>query len=773
MDLKLRAITLTLITIFTLCFLGHEWGAGGSLPNHLTQEVIYPQLQRTAALFTDLKFRLRGTRQPTHKIVVVEIDSPSIDKFGRWPWPRTLIASLVDRAYELGAKAVGLDMVFSEPQSSVPEELDRELNQRGLSDLLRPYNYDAILGVALRTHADKLVTSWITEGPCRPKFSNPQDCPLTHPEAVASLPRRFEKFSLKLGKGEFELLKSPIVATPTLIGNIPLLNGIARHAGFANGFRDADGIIRRTSLVMFVNGQVHPSLPLELAATALEHPVRIGLSPEGTLVGLCFEGTGRCVNATPSGMLDLNFRGGERTFPYVSARHLLTEPSPGAERKIASDDGFSAEALKDAVVLIGASARALADIAATPFDREMPGVEVHANVVDNLLAGDHLTCGRLGQWIVFLVMTLGAYLFVEVIRRKEAYSSLSLLAISVGLFSLVDFRVFSGWNQNWTTAFLYMEYGLITLIILMAKYVNEEKNRKFLRGAFSKYVSPAIVDSLVKDPSKLSVGGRKEELTILFSDIRGFTNFSETMDAKLLGEFLIDYNTVMTDIIFSHGGTLDKYIGDAVMAFWGAPLKQSDHAARACRAAVEMVQALKDNKVRFESQYGVKVNIGIGLHSGTVSVGNMGSSRAFGYTVIGDHVNLASRLEGVTKFYGVQALTTRATFEGIKASDQLYPDHRVLGRVKVKGKTQGVEVIELLTQPMPGEFAELFEKGKQLALERKWDEAIQVFLTAHKKFTEIRGQEDGPCKAYIERCEVFKNDPPEEGWDGSWSLPKG
>jgi adenylate cyclase len=334
--------------------------------------------------------------------------------------------------------------------------------------------------------------------------------------------------------------------------------------------------------------------------------------------------------------------------------------------------------------------------------------------------------------------------------------------------------LFSQNNINWNTSLLAIELFSIFVFTLAIKYVKEERNKKFVRGAFAKYVAPAVVDSILKDPAKLTVGGEKKDLTILFSDIRGFTTFSEKMDAKALSSFLNDYLGIMTEIVFANEGTLDKYIGDAIMAFWGAPLDQPRHAENACRAAVQMMQALAQNKDRFREQYGVEVDIGIGLNTGTVSVGNMGSSNNFAYTVIGDHVNLASRLEGLTKYYATSIVTTRFAFDSIKNSGRPEPEHRILDFVKVKGKKKAVELIQVLDRPMSREALEVFEQARQTYRLQKWDDAIGLFKKANDliivkdgaKFGEL----DGACAMYIERCEKLKNSPPGPDWDGTWEM---
>ncbi|MGZ3699822.1 MAG: adenylate/guanylate cyclase domain-containing protein, partial [Bdellovibrionota bacterium] len=321
----------------------------------------------------------------------------------------------------------------------------------------------------------------------------------------------------------------------------------------------------------------------------------------------------------------------------------------------------------------------------------------------------------------------------------------------------------------WNTSFLYLEVGTIFFLTVAAKYVAEERSKKFIKGAFAKYVAPAVVDGILKDPSKLSVGGEKKELTIMFSDIRSFTTFSERLDAKALAALLNDYLGTMTGIVFAHEGTLDKYIGDAIMAFWGAPLDQPKHAANACKAAIGMMKALNENTDRYKATYGVDVKIGIGINSGMVNVGNMGSTQNFAYTVIGDHVNLSSRLEGLTKYYGVAILTTRFTMDDIKQAGEGLPPNRVLDFVKVKGKKTAVELIQVLDRELDPKGLELFQEGRKLYSEQKWDDATEKFKAAGKLLAHGESP-DGPCEMYLERCRDFKVTPPENGWDGSWEM---
>jgi adenylate cyclase len=427
--------------------------------------------------------------------------------------------------------------------------------------------------------------------------------------------------------------------------------------------------------------------------------------------------------------------------------------------------------IRDAYVLVGLTALGSFDVRGTPFEANVPGVEIHATILDNLLSQDLLAAGEeagTGFWVVLALMTLGAFALAWGASRIAAIPALGIFGASFAGLFLLDFDLVFGRNQNWNTAFLYLELSALLLMTLAAKYIAEERKKNFIRAAFAMYLAPAVVREIVEKPRSLVLGGSRRELTVLFSDIRGFTRFSEKMDATVLAEFLNDYLGVMTRIVFECRGTLDKYIGDAVMAFWGAPLDSPSHAADCCRAARRMYAALGEHRARFKERYGVDVDIGIGINTGFVNVGNMGSELSFSYTVIGDSVNLASRLEGATKAYGVRILATRSTLDAITAQGDPLPPHRLLDRVKVKGKTEVVEIFEILVSSIPEEALEAFERGRQAYARGDWDEAMGSLRDADRLILAASGEFDGPSRTLLERCEKLRlaGGP----WDGAWEF---
>lgn len=775
MKKKIWLLQLPLILGFTLCFSILELGEQGKLGNRFLREAVFPRLSRASHLVSDFKFIVRGPRPKKNKIVVVGIDSPAIETLGRWPWHRDVMSFLIEKIFASGAKVVGLDIVFSEPDPRIPEELQPVLKQNNLGKWIQQLDTDHVLEEVVRKYSDRLVLAWSSDLACQPGFDSPADCPLLDLKATEKFPPDLSRFKLDEVKTaqSFDFMKTPMISFLAPLMNIPRLQSQAKHLGYVNTFLDIDGYIRRTVPFVWVNGEPYPSLALAMARAGTHNQVRIELNSKQRVKELSFVQGKRNIRTNPLGSMQINFRGPSSAFPHIPALDVLGEDDT------VIDDGdphqtklSKKEMFKDAYVLIGLTAVGVHDMRQFPFDSNEAGVDGHANILDNLLSGDPLVSGA-GGWgslFVFLLMVFGIGIFAFVMERLEAVPALALFLAFFVIAALIDFRVLFYRDYNLNTAFFYLELGSVFVMALAAKYILEEKNKNFIRGAFSKYVAPAVVDSILQDPSKLSLGGEKRDLTILFSDIRSFTAFSEKMDAKALAAFLNDYFNIMTGIVFSHKGTLDKYIGDAVMAFWGAPLLDQDHTVQACQAAIEMIQALLKNQERFKNQYGIDVEIGIGLNTGVVNVGNMGSDQNFGYTVIGDHVNLASRVESLTKMYGVRILTTHFTLESIRQKGQPLPPHRILDEVKVKGKQNAVSLVQLLEKDLPTEGLKAFEKGRELYKKQKWVEAIQSFEEANRTIRASLGKDDGPSQVFIERCQEFQKAPPESGWDGSWEM---
>lgn len=773
MTKKFLLLQVSWIVLCATGFVVYEVGSRHGMGMFLQNQVFAP-VQRFNSYLTDLRYGVRGSRPTQNPIVIVEIDETSIEMLGRWPWRRDYVAYVIDKIYEAGASYVGLDLFFSEPQVSVPEELEETLRQKNLQSLLKPFDFDEQIEDVVRKHRDRLVLAWASESECRPAFSESQYCPVNHPEALATHPDYFAKFSVapEIQMDADLMTRTPLSSVSTLIPNLERFEKAALYDGFVNDYRDKDGLVRRTSLLTMVGGKPYATLPLLMAKLWKQEDLDLKIDASGRVEKFNWKQSQAPVGVNELGVARINFRGAERSFPYIPVRDVLSElenKAPGT-RDLASESKLAP--LKGAIVLVGLTAIGLTkDVVATPFDPTMPGVEVHANIIDNLLSNDFLQEGGVASTLLPLLLTLilGSILLMWMGRKLEARPALFLSLALVGILLLIDLLILFPANLNLDLAFHYLAFSGTIAIGVAAKHISEEQNRKFLRSAFSMYVAPAVVDNLVKDPKQLSLGGRKEQVTVLFSDVRSFTTYSERMEPKMIGEFLNDYLGMQTEIVFAHGGTLDKYIGDALMAFWGAPLQLPNHATLACQAVIAMMESLEKHQGRLFERYGIPVKIGIGLHSGEVNVGNMGSARSFNYTVLGDNVNLSSRLEGATKFFGVTTLTTRETIDLAKQHAHFQIPHRSILEVKVKGKSKNVELIELRTAPLSDLWMKSFEEAKALFKARKFAEASRLYVELSK--TATPGQEqDGPCNAMVEFCQYFLKNPPRADWDGSWTL---
>ena len=776
MNGKIWLSQIPIVLLSTSLFWVYESGVKGQLDSPVLREKIYPVLQSLHGIHTNLKFRLRGAEKPRNKIVIVEIDGDSIAQHGRWPWHRDLTANLIQSTFDAGAKVVGLDMVFSEADQRVSPELAKLLSAKGFGAELQSFETDQNLKDVITFNQDKLVLGWTHEVHCQPRYESDEECRNFDAPERESSENSSGVFAIKnvTYKSSPNLSKTALPVMTQILPNHSLFQSEAKSLGSFFAAPDADGTIRHSPLLYLSStGKFYPSLSLEVARNVLNEEVIIEAGQDYSIHSLKFQKSGISLPVSPLGLMEVNFRGPASTFNYLRAMevmHSSDEVRIQSGRTIAT--ASKKDLLKDAIVLIGVSALGVFDMRAFPFDSNVPGVEGHANILDNLLTGDMFlhTSQSNERYGIYFMLFFGAIFFAFGVERLEAVPALLLMAGLLGSSLVIDQKILFENHLNLNSSLILVEYSLIFIFILCVKYVMEERNKKFIKGAFAKYVSPAIIDSILEDPTKLSLGGEKKELSILFSDIRSFTSFSEKMDAKVLAQFLNEYLGKMTDIIFETSGTLDKYIGDAVMAFWGAPLNQPNHAKLACDAAIFMHQKLDEIRPYLQEKYGVDVQIGIGINSGAVNVGNMGSERVFEYTVIGDHVNLASRLEGLTKDYHSKILTTRFTLNCVAESGHPLPTHRVLDMVKVKGKKMAIELIEIRDRETAVSTLEAFENARQHYMNRRWDESVAGFKETAILLQSAPDQPDAMSKVFIERCEYFKLNPPPSDWDGAWVM---
>jgi adenylate cyclase len=534
--------------------------------------------------------------------------------------------------------------------------------------------------------------------------------------------------------------------------------------GFFNVSSDADGVLRRSMLVLpfgrskdIQDWQLFGSLEVQTMRLYLglrSDQVAVHYDPTG-VVRIDFGDT-LLIKPDSTGHLSINYHGPRGTYPYYSIADVVQHKlAPGI--------------FKDKIVLVGASATGIADLRTPPYGEiDYPGVEVHANVIDNMLHQDFLVRGVKqqlwdGLFILFLGVPLGIWMALVAPRWMWFGIALFVPLVAIDYYSFLR-----GWWLNFTVPALTLSANV--LLVSLFRSLFEEKEKRRVRSAFGQYLSPEVVRRLLVNPRL--VEPKKTDITVMFSDIRGFTTISEKLDAQDLALFLNQYLSDMTSLVFEHHGTLDKYIGDAVMAFWGAPFEEPGHAARACHTALKMMDRVREMQKKWESEGKPHLDIGIGLNTGVASVGNMGSALRYGYTALGDTVNLSSRLEGLNKDYGTHILVNETTFSAAKDDGFVF---RELDLIRVKGKLQPVAIHELIGRAAensvygtPDEVRTrlaLFEQAHELYRMRRWEEAQKSFQTILDKWPD-----DGPSRAYWKRCQEYLFDEPPSGWDGVFTM---
>ncbi len=585
--------------------------------------------------------------------------------------------------------------------------------------------------------------------------------------------------------------------------DIPVLAKNTTHTGYFNAFLDSDGSVRRSALVSRFGNSYMPSLALKTFLAANDYRLRLNLAQNKINSSLEAKRISDFIVTNADGDQDLlkipvdgrgqvfiNYSGPQKTFPYVSAADVLSDketmsieqravsadfPEGQIEKKTVNKKEF----LKDKILILGATAIGIFDLRVTPLDENYPGVETHANVLSNLLIEQAKTMKQ--------PVAAGALGFMKDLPNEDKYMGLLLVSVGLLLSTILTFTgpltgfLVTGSSVGAIYAvdrFILFNHGLISSVIFPLalvgsvfgtmtayKYFTEERKKRELKGTFAKYVSPAIVDELLSDPDNIQLGGRKVELTVFFSDVRGFTTISEKLDPEALSDLLNSYLTPMTDLVFKNKGTLDKYMGDAVMAFFGAPIHYGDHAKHACRCAIQSLQKLSELQAEYRAKGLPEIDIGIGLNTAEVSVGNMGSQTVRSYTVMGDGVNLASRLEGINKQYGTRIIISEFTRKAI-GDDFIC---REMDWVKVKGKKLPVKIYELLSEKTaPQETMELV---------KCWNEGFDFyhkmsFESAIRSFTQALNvcPTDAASKLYLERCNDYLQNPPPADWDGVFTM---
>jgi len=726
----------------------------------------------------DTRFRLRGRVHPDSRIVIVDIDQRSQEALGQWPFPRIYFAKMLDALRDDGASVVAFDITFSKPDAtSLPlrtllEGLSKGQTasadvQQKIAELEKQYDYDQQLADAIKRFGKVvlgnyfLYTSADLQGvspEALDRYANlisffpfPQVRALPSAGGSAGYVRLIQDFD--------DLALLPKGAEANTETFTAALSGDKAGCGFFNIVGDPDGVVRR-SLLALPYGRDPNRANWDLYASLEVQTLRLYLNLPNEKTVLNFGGAGIAsiefgpdlvVHPDDVGRMMINYQGPPRTYPYVSFADVVQHR-------------FSAGEFRDKIVLVGASATGIGDLRATPFGGvDFPGVEIHANVIDDILNRHFLRRGpheALTDVIVIFLFGIPLGIWLALVRPRW---------LIFGFLLLIPFAwfVYSAFvHDQWLNFIIPAAFTLVPNVSLVALYrvLVEEQEKRQLRGMFQQYVSPEVIRRLQTDPDK--VLPRKTELSVLFSDIRGFTSISEALDAQELANLLNGYLTEMTGVIFKNRGLLDKYIGDAVMAFWGAPFEEPHHAEKACRAALDMLAKLREMQAEWKAAGRPVLEIGIGINSGIASAGNMGSKRRFAYTAIGDAVNLASRLEGLNKEFGTRIVLSEFTV-GLFGDAKFVT--RELDLIRVKGKLKPVRIYELLgNETSPEEIVAMageFSAARAAYIERNWAEAARRF----EQFLQ-RWPNDGPAQVALARCKEFIAEPPPSDWDGVYEM---
>lgn len=693
----------------------------------------------------DYMFLARGVKQDSDSVVIIDIDEKSLKELGQWPWSRYKVAKLLENLTNAGVGVIGFDIVFAEEDQSSPHKVLDDLNM----DVQNVPDYDVILNEMVMATPTVLGYQFELE---EKDYIKKEE--LNIPAIIVERNKSAGEDMLINAKGTILNHKS--------------LQESGYTSGFFNNIPDDSGIVRSVPMVIRYDDQLYPSLALEIIrASSGINKVFVNYSElgvENIQIGDFKIPTDR------HGRLVVNYRGPTKTFKYISALDIFK-------------GDFDPAQIEGKVAIIGTSAAGLNDLRATPFESIYPGVEVHANAIDNILTGDFLSRPNWVDGANLIIVFSVALLSVLLVTFTPFWFNPIVLVSFIALILFAGFEILFVYGIILDNFLPLMTVILAVLVATFMDYMFEVKNEALIKKKFASKVSPEVMESLLHDPENKAFAAMEKEISVFFSDVRNFTNISESMpNAKILIEFMNEYMNPMTQIIIQQKGTVDKFIGDAIMAYWNAPGDVPDHAERAVIATMEQLHALEElnakikqdprfvNTVKMSERNGVEpIDIGIGINTGTAIVGEMGSDQRSDYTAIGDPVNLGSRLESLCKYYNSKCNISNFTKARLQG-DYIY---RFLDLVTVKGKSEPIEIWQIhdydrdesmhklysVTKQRLKEELDLYHKAIALYKEASFDKALEIFK-------DINGWDDKTnnniYNIYIERCEHYIEEPPKD-----------
>ena len=705
----------------------------------------------------DLRFAARGEVPPGSQVVLAVIDEKSINQEGKWIWPRSKIARLVNKLSQAGARVIAFDIGFLERDNSktvgaiaqIRKKIDTlELRspplEAYLKELAHRSDNDRLLAEAIEASKSKVVLGY---------FFHMNSQELAHLDA-----RAMDRHEENSEGGRYKLVRYassraqhiPLIQASMPQSNLDIFSRKTPYAGYFNMFPDPDGVVRWIPAVIEFRDHLYAPLSLMSLSAYLEAPLSVRVADYGieqVRIG------NLAVPTDELGRILINYRGKEKTFPHISITDIL-------------NDNVPREQLRDKIVMVGATAVGIYDLRVTPFGSVFPGLEIHANVASAILAENYLhQPAWAATFDIFVIVAIGFFLWLVMARKGVIAGAVVAIAIFAGYILLCQY-LFA--QQGWILNLVYpLTVLALTYVGITAyKYLVESRQKKFIRNAFSTYLAPTVVKQLIDSEEDLVLGGQDRVITAFFSDVQGFTSISEKLTPAELVELLNEFLTEMTDIILKHEGTVDKFEGDAIIAFFGAPNDLHNQEKTAVATCLDMQKRLGQLRKKWREEGRPELKMRIGLCTGRAVVGNMGSKNRMDYTMMGDTVNTAARLEGVNKVYGTYTMISDSTYRGV-GDDVIM---REIDAINVVGKTEPVTVYEPVgdkesVNPTTVAVIDKYHDGLAAYRNQDWNRAIIFFNAAL-----ALDPEDGPSKTMLARCNTYKADPPSKDWNGAYTM---
>lgn len=723
-----------LCIILTMVFLGHTAG-----------QFQIPTMQRIENILYDLRLRMTMPNTIDDRIVILDIDEKSLAQEGHWPWRRDKLAYLMDMVFDYyGAKVLGFDVVFSEADTSGGMDA---LDKLAKTDLQQDSKFlSAIEKVRPELSFDDKFAQSLKNRPIVMGYF------LSHHEEANN---ELGLLPQSLASAEGHDFSSLLFQARSYVGNLAQLQSATGLGGYLNNSNvDEDGVYRRLPMVTQYKDQLYSTLSLSILRQVMGMPeVEFITSDDyGDSRLEAISLAGFKVPVDESGNLLVPFRGRQGSFPYISATDVLNGVADVSQ-------------LKDKIVIVGTSAAGLLDLRSTPVQNIYAGVEVHANILSGLL--DQTVRSRPTYIIAAEAIELVflAILAMLIFPRLGVVASAAFFLVIASIVATLNFHVWTAHNLDTRLATPLILFTLLYGLQLFFGFFFESRKKKQLGNIFGQYIPNELVEEMSKTDDEFTLKGENRVMTVFFSDVRGFTTISEAMeDPQDLCNLINEILTPVTHVIHHHKGTIDKYIGDAIMAFWGAPIPTDKHASLAVKAGLDVIKSLTAINESFKAKNWPAVDLGIGLNTGPMVVGNMGSQFRIAYTVMGDTVNLGSRLEGLTKQYGVKMIVSESTLAA--APEFAY---RELDRVRVKGKNKPITIYEPIGElaevsPEQQTILDLVHQALSDYRQQLWDKSEATFHQLH----DLK-PDDKLYKIYLERIEHYRQTPPEENWDGAFT----